>query len=80
MPAARCPPASRAQRIIAGSRLIPLSLALIYTAAEHIKQSIATIGENIQVRRFERFVLGEGVEKKVVDFAAEVAAQTGGKV
>ena len=48
------------------------------TVAEHIKEQIATIGENIQVRRFDRFVLGEGVEKKVVDFAAEVAAQTGG--
>lgn len=50
------------------------------TVAEHIKEQIATIGENIQVRRFNKFVLGEGVEKKEVDFAAEVAAQTGGMV
>lgn len=35
------------------------------------------LGENIQVRRFERFVLGEGIEKKNEDFAAEVAKQTG---
>lgn len=32
----------------------------------------------LQVRRFERFVLGEGMEKKSNDFAAEVAAQIGG--
>ncbi|PRW58941.1 elongation factor Ts [Chlorella sorokiniana] len=50
------------------------------TVAEHIKEQIAGIGENIQVRRFGRFVLGEGIEKKQVDFAAEVAAQTGGKL
>lgn len=30
---------------------------------ELIKQSIAQLGENIQVRRFSRFVLGEGIEK-----------------
>jgi elongation factor Ts len=29
---------------------------------EHIKEQIASIGENIQVRRFSRFVLGEGIE------------------
>ncbi|MEY3298132.1 MAG: Elongation factor Ts [Cyanobacteriota bacterium] len=42
---------------------------------ELIKQTIAKLGENIRVRRFERFVLGEGIEKQEVDFAAEVAAQ-----
>ncbi|MEB3290857.1 MAG: translation elongation factor Ts [Leptolyngbya sp.] len=42
-----------------------------------IKQTIAQLGENIQVRRFVRFVLGEGIEKEEVDFAAEVAAQAG---
>ncbi|BBN03439.1 elongation factor Ts [Marchantia polymorpha subsp. ruderalis] len=42
-----------------------------------IKETVAALGENIQVRRFCRFNLGEGIEKKVVDFAAEVAAQTG---
>jgi elongation factor Ts len=35
------------------------------------------LGENIRVRRFVRFVLGEGLEKKQEDFAAEVAAQAG---
>ena len=33
------------------------------------------IGENIVIRRFVRFELGEGIEKKKDDFAAEVAAQ-----
>ena len=33
-----------------------------------------------QVRRFMRFNLGEGLQKRSVDFAAEVAAQTAAKV
>lgn len=44
-----------------------------------VKQTIATIGENIKVARFVRFNLGEGLEKKSQDFAAEVAAQTAAK-
>ncbi|MBV5259935.1 translation elongation factor Ts [Synechococcus moorigangaii CMS01] len=47
------------------------------TVEELVKQTIATVGENIQIRRFQRFVLGEGIEKKESDFAAEVAAQMG---
>ena len=35
---------------------------------------VATSGENVKVRRFVRWELGEGLEKKVDDFAAEVAA------
>ena len=38
---------------------------------------IAKIGENIRVRRFVRFELGEGLEKKKSDFAAEVAEAAG---
>ncbi len=38
---------------------------------------VAKIGENIKIRRFVRFELGEGLEKKKGDFAAEVAAQAG---
>lgn len=49
------------------------------TVEELIKESIAKIGENIQVRRFQRFVLGEGIEKQASNFAEEVAAQTGNK-
>ncbi len=47
------------------------------TVDELVKQTVAQLGENIQVRRFTRFVLGEGIEKEEVDFAAEVAAQAG---
>ena len=49
------------------------------TVEELLKQTIAQLGENIQVRRFTRFVLGEGIEKEEVSFADEVAAQTGQK-
>ncbi len=49
------------------------------TVAELIKQVIAQLGENIRVRRFTRFVLGEGIEKEETNFADEVAAQTGAK-
>ena len=38
------------------------------TIEELVKQNIAALGENIQIRRFERFVLGEGLEKKNEDF------------
>ena len=41
------------------------------------QELIAKIGENIKIRRFVRFELGEGLEKKKSDFAAEVAAQAG---
>lgn len=41
------------------------------------KELIAKIGENIKIRRFVRFELGEGLEKKKDDFAAEVAKQAG---
>ena len=45
---------------------------------EQIQQElIAKIGENIRIRRFVRFELGEGLEKKKDDFAAEVAKQAG---
>jgi len=43
-----------------------------------LKELIATIGENIKVRRFVRYELGEGLEKKQENFAAEVAAQVAG--
>jgi len=42
---------------------------------EVMNELIAKIGENIQVRRFTRYELGDGLEKKQEDFAAEVAAQ-----
>ena len=36
---------------------------------------IASVGENISVRRFSRFERGEGIAKRQDDFAAEVMAQ-----
>ncbi len=40
---------------------------------EVVTDAIAKIGENIQVRRFTRYALGEGLEKKVENYAEEVA-------
>ena len=36
---------------------------------------ITQLGENLNIRRFARFVLGEGIEKKEKNLAQEVAAQ-----
>jgi elongation factor Ts len=47
------------------------------SVAEMVKQVAAKVGENIQVRRFVRFNLGEGIEVEKMDFAAEVAAMGG---
>merc|ERR1719261_1536457 len=49
------------------------------TVGDAITEAIASIGENIKVRRFSRYVLGEGIEKKEENFADEVAAQTKAK-
>lgn len=46
------------------------------TVGEKLQELIAKIGENIVIRRFVRYELGEGIEKKQEDFAAEVAAVT----
>jgi len=43
----------------------------------YLNETIAAIGENVSIRRFSRFVLGEGLAKKESDFAAEVAAAAG---
>ena len=45
------------------------------TVQDVLNELIARIGENLVIRRFVRFELGEGIEKKKEDFAAEVAAQ-----
>ncbi|MCR5723155.1 MAG: translation elongation factor Ts [Lachnospiraceae bacterium] len=53
----------------------------VYVKAEDGKQSVGaylkTVDANIKVAKFVRFEVGEGMEKKVDDFAAEVAAQAG---
>jgi elongation factor Ts len=47
------------------------------TVSEMVKQAAGKLGENIQVRRFTRYTLGEGIEIEKADFAAEVAAMQG---
>jgi elongation factor Ts len=44
---------------------------------EVVTDAVAKIGENIQVRRFARFVLGEGLERKQENLAEEVAKAAG---
>jgi elongation factor Ts len=41
--------------------------------SEVVTEAVAKIGENIQIRRFARFVLGEGLQKKQENLAEEVA-------
>ena len=48
------------------------------TVQELVNEVIAKLGENIQVRRFARFKVGEGIEKAAVDFSEEVRAQVAG--
>jgi elongation factor Ts len=43
------------------------------TIAQLADELSAKIGEKISVRRFVRYELGEGIEKKKADFAAEIA-------
>jgi elongation factor Ts len=47
------------------------------TIGELVTEKIASIKENITIRRFTRYKMGEGIEKKVDDFAAEVASMVG---
>lgn len=44
------------------------------TIEKLVMDAVAKLGENIMVRRFVRYKVGEGIEKKTHDFAAEVAA------
>jgi elongation factor Ts len=47
------------------------------TVGELVAEKIGSIKENISIRRFSRFKMGEGIEKKADDFAAEVASMVG---
>ncbi len=40
-----------------------------------LNEKIAKIGENLKIRRFSRFEVGEGIEKREENFADEVAKQ-----
>ena len=82
-------PAAMREKIVGGrieKRLKELSLMdqpyikdQSITVEDLVKRNVVGLGENIQVRRFVRFVMGEGIEKQEEDFAAEVAAQMGTK-
>ena len=45
---------------------------------EALVGKIATIGENLSIRRFVRFERGEGIQKKEENFAEEVMKQING--
>ena len=47
------------------------------TVAKYVEKVAKENNANVTVKRFVRFETGEGIEKKVDDFAAEVAAQMG---
>ena len=53
----------------------------VYVKAEDGKQSVAkyleSVNKELKISKFVRFEVGEGMEKKNEDFAAEVAAQMG---
>jgi elongation factor Ts len=48
------------------------------TVGDMVTEKIASIKENITIRRFTRYKMGEGIEKKQDDFASEVASMVGG--
>jgi elongation factor Ts len=45
------------------------------TIQQRLNELIATIGENIVIRRFTRYQMGEGLEKRQANFADEIAEQ-----
>ena len=47
------------------------------TVGQYVAQVAKEQGANLKVKSFVRFETGEGIEKRVDDFAAEVAAQAG---
>ena len=46
------------------------------TITQYVNERIQQTGENIKIRRFVRYEMGEGLEKRHDNFAEEVAAQT----
>lgn len=50
-----------------------------YTITKYLQEESKKIGADIKVTRFVRFERGEGIEKKVEDFAEEVKRQVAGK-
>ena len=71
-------------RFIADNTLIDQRLTLMgqffvmddkKTIAQVLEQKSKELGDNIVITEYMRFELGEGIEKKVEDFASEVMAQ-----
>ena len=44
------------------------------TIQQYLSQRTAEIGEKLSIRRFTKYIMGEGLEKRSENFAAEVAA------
>ncbi len=80
-------PAEMVEKILEGklnkfySEICLLEQAYIKDEDKTIEQLLTEktmeIGEKVTVRRFSRFVVGEGIEKKQVDYLAEVQEQLG---
>jgi elongation factor Ts len=72
-------PADIAQKMIEGSVQKYLKEVSLFdqTFVKNDKQTVAQMlkATNTEVKSFTMYVVGEGIEKKVDDFAAEVAAQ-----
>ncbi|CAN5698571.1 translation elongation factor Ts [soil metagenome] len=47
------------------------------TIGDLVKEKVGSIKEKITIRRFTRYKMGEGIEKKQDDFASEVASMVG---
>jgi len=85
--AAEGKPAEMIEKILEGkmgkfySEVCLLNQAFIKDEDKTIEQLLTatsgSIGEKITLRRFARFEVGEGIEKKVTDFVAEVNEQLG---
>ena len=43
--------------------------------ADYVKEQIAALGENITIRRFTRYEMGEGLQKREDNFVEEVMNQ-----
>jgi elongation factor Ts len=48
------------------------------TVEQAVKEAAGTVGGDVKITGFVRYALGEGIEKKEEDFAAEVAAAVSG--
>ena len=48
------------------------------TVAQYVAEAAKALGKDVEIASMTRYEVGEGIEKKVEDFAAEVAAQING--